>query len=151
MTNATTIPFNEQVTIFCREVLKVFDYVALDDFYHAKSAIYDGDWSPANIAEVLMRANYNGAVARIAYYKYVHQLGFDARALWDALILTWMMNGVWFFALDKAVNEPEFKRELKRFKYPEWVKFGLIGGGLGGLKKMGDEFCEEMERLNGQR
>ena len=148
MIKATAIPFNEQVAIFRREVSKVFDYIAMDDFYRAKFAIYDGDRSPENIAEVLMRANYNGAIARIAYYKYVHQRGFDARALWDALMLTWMMNGVWSFDFDKAIKEPEFKAVLKRFRYPEWVKFGLIGGGLGELKRMGDKFAEEMDALS---
>lgn len=143
--------FNEQVWILQQEAQKAFDYIDIDDFYRAKIAVLNDDWSTENITEVLMRANYNGAIARIAYYKYIYKQGFDPRSLWDALILTWMMNGVWLFALDKAVNEPEFKTELKRFKYPEWVKFGLIGGGLDGLKKMGDEFCEEMERLNGQR
>lgn len=54
MTKATAIPFNEQVAIFRREVSKVFDYVAMDDFCRAKFAIYDDDWSPENIAEVLI-------------------------------------------------------------------------------------------------
>lgn len=142
-----TIPFNEQVAIFSREVSKVFDYVALEEFYHAKSAIYDGDWSPENVAEVLMRANYNGAVARIAYYKYVHKLGFDALALWEALVSTWLTNRVWLFDLENVIKEPEFKAELKRFRYPEWVKFGLVGGGIDDLKRMGDKFCAEMEAL----
>jgi len=143
----TEIPYYTQVTILQKEVQKAFDYCDLDDFYQAKFAILNGDWSPANIAEVLMRANYNGAIARIAYYKYVHKLGFDARALWDALMLTWMMNGVWSFDLDRAIKEPEFKAVLKRFRYPEWVKFGLIGGGIDDLKRMGDEFCAEMEAM----
>jgi len=147
VTKATAIPFNEQVAIFRHEVSKVFYYVAMDDFYRAKFAIYDGDWSPANIAEVLMRANYNGAIARIAYYKYVHQRGFDARALWDALILTWMMNGVWSFGLENAIKTPEFKTAMKRFRYPEWVKFGLIGGSIQELKRMGGEFADEMEAI----
>ena len=141
------IPFNQQVEIFRREASKAFEYVAMDDFYRAKYAIHNGDWSPANIAEVLMRANYNGAIVRIAYYKYVHQRGFDVRALWDALMLTWMMNGVWSFDLDRAIKEPEFKAVLKRFSYPKWVTFGLIGGGLDDLKRMGAEFSEDMEQL----
>lgn len=139
--------FNEQVWILQQEAQKAFDYIAFDDFYKAKLAVMDGDWSTKNIIELLMRANYNGAIARISYYKYVYKYGFDVRALWDALISTWMMNGVWLPSLDKVVNSLEFKTELKRFKYPKWVKFGLIGGSLNHLKKMGDEFCEEMERL----
>jgi len=143
----TTIPFNEQVAIFCREVQKAFDYCALDDFYRSKFAILNGDWSPANIDEVLMRANYNGAIARIAYYKYVHQHGFDVRALWDALILTWMMHGVWSFDLEGATKTSEFKTAMRRFRYPKWVKFGLIGGSIQELKRMGGEFAAEMEAL----
>jgi hypothetical protein len=143
----TAIPFNEQVTVFRREALKAFEYVALDDFYRAKFAIYNGDWSTENIAEVLMRANYNGALARQMYYKYVYQRGFDARALWDALILTWLTNGVWSFDFDQAIKTPEFKAVLKQFRYPKWVTFGLIGGGLDDVKRMGAEFSEEMERL----
>jgi hypothetical protein len=139
------IPFQEQVRVLRKEVAKVFDYVCLDDFYNAKLALYDGDWTKENILELLMRANYNGAVARITYYKYIHKRQFDARALWDALILEWMMNGVWCFDFEYAIKQKEFKEVLHRFCYPEWVKFGLIGGGLDQLKKMGDEFCLQMK------
>ena len=142
------ISFNEQVWILRKEVSKVFEYIALDDFYHAKNAVFNGDWTSENIAEVLMRANYNGMIARITYYKYIHRLKFDPRALWDALILEWMMNGIWIFELDKAINTKEFKEVLKKFRYPEWVKFGLIGGGLDDLKKMGEKFSIEMDRIN---
>ncbi|OAO78594.1 hypothetical protein [Anoxybacillus flavithermus] len=141
------ISFSEQVWILRKEVSKVFEYMAIDDFYHAKNAVLNDDWNPENIAEVLMRANYNGAIARITYYKYIHKLGFDPRALWDALILEWMMSGVWIFALDKAINTKEFRDVLKKFRYPEWVKFGLTGGGLDELKKMGEKFSVEMDRI----
>ena len=145
---ATAIPFNEQVAIFRREVSKVFDYVAMDDFYRAKFAIYDGDWSPENIAEVLMRANYNGAIMRITYYKFVHKLGFDVRALWDALILEWQFSGVWDYQIGEWLTQPEFKRALKKFQYPEWVRMGMSGGSITKLRRLGDKFAEEMEALS---
>lgn len=141
-------PFNEQVAIFRREVSKAFDYVAMDDFYRAKLAIYDGDWSPANIAEVLMRANYNGAIMRIAYYKFVHKLGFDVRALWDALILEWQFSGVWDYRIGELLTQPEFKRVLKKFQYPEWVRMGMSGGSITKLRRLGDKFAKEMEALS---
>ena len=144
----TTIPFNEQVEIFRCEAFKAFDYVAMDDFYRAKLAIYDGDWSQANIAEVLMRANYNGAIMRIAYYKFVHKLGFDVRALWDALILEWQFSGVWDYQIGEWLTQPEFKRALKKFQYPEWVRMGMSGGSITKLRRLGDKFAEEMEALS---
>ncbi|MGX1902017.1 hypothetical protein ACT3HK_11790 [Thermolongibacillus altinsuensis] len=141
------IPFSEQVRILRREVAKVFDYVAINDFYSAKMVLYDGDWSKKNIEEVLMKANYNGAIARITYYKYVHQFGFDPRALWDALILEWQLHFVWLHDFEKVIKEKEFQEVLNRFRYPELVVFGLIGGGLDKLKKMGEEFSTYMDEL----
>lgn len=144
----TKIPFNEQIAIFCREAQKAFDYCALDDFYQAKIAILNGDWAPANIDEVLMRANYNGAIMRIAYYKFVHKLGFDVHALWDALILEWQFSGVWDYQIGELLTQPEFKRALKKFQYPEWVRMGMSGGSITKLRRLGDKFAEEMEALS---
>lgn len=92
-----------------------------------------------------MRGNYTGAVARIAYYRFVHRLGFDVRALWDAIILEWMFYFVWQPEFDQAIKTQEFKKALRRFQYPQWVEFGLVGGGLDTLKKMGEEFSTKRE------
>lgn len=128
-----------------REVAKAHEYICLEEFYKAKLAILNGDWAEENILEVLMRGNYTGAVARIAYYRFVHRLGFDVRALWDAIILEWMFRFVWQHEFDQAIKTKEFKKALRRFQYPQWVEFGLIGGGLDKLKKMGEEFSLYME------
>ena len=146
--NIVNISFNEQMRILQNELFKTFDYIAIDDFYHAKYALFNGNRDIKNITEVLMRANYNGILARITYYKYIHKLGFDPRALWDALITVWFFNNVWIYELEPLLNTKEFKDVLKKFRYPEWVKFGLVGGGLDKLKKMGEKFSIEMDELN---
>ena len=141
------VPFNEQVRILQNELFKTLDYIAIGDFYHAKYAILNGNRDIKNITEVLMRANYNGILARIIYYKYIHKLCFDPRVLWDALIIVWFFNNVWIYELEPLLNTKEFKEVLKKFRYPEWVKFGLVGGGLNELKKMGEKFSVEMDKL----
>ncbi|WPZ17808.1 hypothetical protein UM396_14580 [Geobacillus subterraneus] len=139
------IPYDERVRVLRREAAKAHDYICLEEFYKAKLAILNGDWAEENILEVLMRGNYTGAVARIAYYRFVHRLGFDVRALWDAIILEWMFYFVWQPEFDQAIKTQKFKKALRRFQYPQWVEFGLIGGGLDKLKKMGEEFSLYME------
>ena len=139
------VPYGDQVRILRREVAKAHEYICLEEFYKAKLAIMNGDWSEENILEVLMRGNYTGAVARIAYYRFVHRLGFDVRALWDAIILEWMFYFVWQPEFDQAIKTQEFKKALRRFQYPQWVEFGLVGGGLDTLKKMGEEFSTKRE------
>ncbi|MGG2988727.1 hypothetical protein ABEO46_06345 [Geobacillus stearothermophilus] len=134
------IPYDEQVRVLRKEVAKAHDYICLEEFYKAKLAILNGDWAEENILEVLMRGNYTGAVARIAYYRFVHRLGCDVRALWDAIILEWMFYFVWQPEFDQAIKTQEFKKALRRFRYPQWVEFGLVGGGLDTLKKMGENF-----------
>lgn len=138
------IPYDEQVRVLRKEVAKAHDYICLEEFYKAKLAILNGDWTEENILEVLMRGNHTGAIARIAYYRFIHRLGFDVRALWDAIILEWMFY-VWQPEFDQAIKTKEFKKALRRFQYPEWVEFGLVGGGLDKLKKMGEEFSIQME------
>jgi hypothetical protein len=139
------IPYDEQVRVLRREVAKAHEYICLEEFYKAKLAILNGDWAEENILEVLMRGNHTGAIARIAYYRFIHRLGFDVRALWDAIILEWMFYFVWQPEFDQAIKTKEFKRALRRFQYPQWVEFGLVGGGLDKLKKMGEEFSLYME------
>ena len=141
------IPYDEQVRVLRKEVAKAHDYICLEEFYKAKLAILNGDWAEENILEVLMRGNHTGAVARIAYYRFVHRLGFDVRALWDAIILGWMFRFVWVPEFDQAIKTKGFKKALRRFQYPEWVKFGLIGGSIQELKRMGGEFADEMKAI----
>lgn len=142
------LPFNEQVAILRQEVGKAFEYPDLDEYYSAKMQLYHGNWSDEVITEVLLRANYNGAIMRIAYYKFVHKLGFDVRALWDALILEWQFSGVWDYKIGEWLKQPEFKRALKKFQYPEWVRMGMSGGSIAKLRRLGDKFAEEMEALS---
>jgi hypothetical protein len=109
------IPYDEQVRVLRKEVAKAHDYICLEEFYKAKLAILNGDWAEENILEVLMRGNYTGAVARIAYYRFIHRLGFDVRALWDAIILEWMFYFVWQPEFDQAIKTKEFKKSLAPF------------------------------------
>lgn len=141
------VPYGDQVRILRREVAKAHEYICLEEFYKAKLAILNGDWTEENILEVLMRGNHTGAVARIAYYRFVHRIGFDVRALWDAIILGWMFQFVWVPELEEAIKSKQFKQALRRFRYPEWVEFGTVGGGLDKLKKMGEEFSLYMESV----
>jgi hypothetical protein len=139
------IPYDEQVRVLRKEVAKAHDYICLEEFYKAKLAILNGDWAEENILEVLMRGNYTGAVARIAYYKYIHKLGFDPRSLWDVICLEWVLYFVFCPEFDQAIKTKEFKKVLRRFQYPQWVEFGLVGGGFDKLKKMGEEFSLHMK------
>lgn len=55
------------------------------------------------------------------------------------------MNDDKIFVMTGGALVHRFYRAKFAIYYPKWVKFGLIGGSIQELKRMGDEFCAEME------
>lgn len=144
----TEIPFSGQVFIFIKEMRKVFDYVDLEEVYNAKLRMRNaGEILDDDIPVFICFASYVGALKRIAYYKYVHKLGFDVRALADACVLTFMFNDVYRFEFQPYLRRKEIRSVIDRTSYPEWTKIGLIGGSTSDIKKYGDKFAEEMEAI----
>jgi hypothetical protein len=141
------ISFDDQRMLFCDELMKSFDYVDYENYAQAKLALSDGDWSEENLREIMLKASYNGSIVRIAYYKYVHKLGFDVRALMDAVVLRYVMVGVFLFQFESLLRDPGVKKAIKETRWPEWTKFGIIGGSTSELIKLGDKFSEYMNEL----
>lgn len=99
-------------------------------------------------------ASYIGSLKRIAYYKYVHQRGFDVRALADACILTLMFSGVYRFEFEPYIRRKEIKQVIDRTRYPKWTIIGLLGGSTNDMVKYGDEFSaymDDLKRMDGEQ
>jgi hypothetical protein len=143
----TNVSFEDQRKIFRQELFKAFDYVDYEKYMVAKIALSNGDWNDKNLHEIMLKASYNGNLIRIAYYKYVHKHGFDARALMDAIVLEYVMQGVFLFNFENLLRDADVKKAINVTRWPEWTKFGLIGGSTTELIKLGDKFSEYMDGL----
>lgn len=141
----TEISFEEQRRIFCNELFKAFDYIDYDKYGQARRAIYTDEWNDKILREIMLKASYNGSLVRISYYKFVHKRRFDARALMDAVVKIYIMHSVLLFDFDGHLRDPDVKKAIKETRWPEWTKFGLIGGSMKQLIKLGEEFCDYMD------
>jgi len=125
--------------------------VDLEEVYEAKSRMYKANQIlDEDMIIFMMYASYIGSLKRIAYYKYVHKLGFDVRALADACILIYMFGFVYQFEFEKYLNRKEVKAVLNKTRYPEWTKMGLVGCSTSDLIKLGDEFSKYMDSLENE-
>lgn len=142
------ISYKQQVNILKNELLKVFDYVDLAEVHKARHQRYKAnELKEEDIPTFIMYANYAGSILRITYYKFIHQLGFDPRALWDALIMVYHFQGVYDFTFESCLKEKEVKDIIGKTRFPEWTTFGLIGGDIRQLITMGEAFNHYMANL----
>lgn len=136
-----------------RYFLENFDYIHEDKFYEIIRSFYENGYrddlfSDEDIAILVMRGSHVGDLLRIAYYKYVHKLGFDPRAYWDAVVRVFMLGRIFRYDLEQLRSEKRIKDTIKRTRYPKWSEWGLFGNcGLSQIKKMGNEFCEFLDSL----
>lgn len=144
----TDVPFLEQVAIFSRELSQVFDYLDLDGIHAARGRMWKANQIVDEDLMICMSfASYVGSLIRINYYRYVHKLGFDVRALFDASIIMFMFNGVYQFEFENFIKDKNVKEVMQKTRYPKWTKIGLLGGSTSEWIKLGDEFSEYMDGL----
>ncbi len=142
------VEFSDQVRIFSNEMLKAFDYTDLEEVQTAKFRMYSaGEILDADIPIFICYASYIGSLKRIAYYKFVHQRGFDVRALADACTLTLMFSGVYRFEFEPYIRRKEIRQLIDRTRYPKWTIIGLLGGSMREIVDLGDEFSKYMDSL----
>jgi len=142
------VSFSEQVDIFKKELIKVFDYIELEEVHRAKLRMYEkGEVIDQDIITFVLFASYVGTLKRLCCYKYVFGKGFDVRALADASVLILMFNDVYRFEFEPFMNRKEVKKELEKTRWPEWTKIGLIGTDTKNLIKQSKAFNEYRESL----
>lgn len=143
------LSFDEQREVFIRELSKVHDYVDLQEVYEARRRMIEvNQIIEQDIPIFLMFASYAGCLLRISYYKYVHKLGFDVRALADAAVMTYMFGFVYQFEFEPYIKRKEIKIELEKTRYPKWTKIGLVGGSTREITELGEEFSQYMDKLD---
>lgn len=150
MTNKTIDfeEFNTQVSLFCDYFSRAFEYPEYIDLQTAKARMYNANRIiNEDIPLFIEFASYIGSLFRIAYYKYVHKMGFDVRALADASVLVFLFNDVYRFELEPYLRRKEIKSIIDSTRYPKWTRFGLVGGSTRQLIDMGEEFSRYMDNL----
>lgn len=150
MTNKTIgfEEFNAQVLLFCDYFSRAFEHPGYIDTQTAKARMYNANRIiDEDIPLFIEFAAYIGSLFRIAYYKYVHKLGFDVRALADASVLVFLFSDVYRFEFEPYLRRKEFKSIIDSTRYPNWTRFGLVGGSTRQLIDMGEEFSRYMDNL----
>ena len=137
-----------QANILERELIKaVYDYIEYAEYRQAMADLYAGKWNKDIIKTIVLKGNYNGAVLRNTYRKYVRKIGFETAVFWDAVVKVFIIQGVWRFDLIKVIEHKDFIEAIRKTNEPEWTKVGLVGTDWRILKRMCDEFCEYMDEL----
>jgi len=140
--------FNAQVLLFCDYLSRAFEYPEYVDLQTAKVRMYNANRIiDEDIPLFIEFASYIGTLFRIAYYKYVHKMGFDVRALADASVLVFLFNDVYRFEFEPYLRRKEIKSIIDSTRYPQWTRFGLVGGSTKQLIDMGEEFSRYMDNL----
>lgn len=141
--------YNQQVEVFKNELMKVFDYIEIDKVYQTRAKIKEsGVLSREEILILILFANYAGTLLRVSYYKYVHQQGFDVRALFDAAVIIYTLNNVHQFDFESLLKKKKVKDIINRTSFPEWTKIGLVGGSTKKINQLGKDFSRYMDQLS---
>lgn len=141
----TNIPYEQQVNILKTQLLKAFEYVELKEVYNIRNKRFLQELNKNEITSLILFASYAGTILRITYYNYIYKLNFSKQALWDALIMTYLLHGIYDFCLD--LKSKEVQEAINKTVWPKWTRFGLVGGNYRKLIKMGEEFSDYMEKI----
>lgn len=132
-------------------ILNSINYIDQEAYQRAKEKLYEiGDLNALTDDEwmsIIMYGSHVGDVMRLTYYKFVHKLGFNPKAYWDALIMALLLGLVWNNALENALKDKRIKALINRTRYPRWTVYGLVGGKWSDIQRDARKFCAYMDEL----